>query len=241
MDTFVKGLVRFVSWITAGVGYLLRLIGVEPTNENIAVVLFIVIVLLLVAVLLEWVRSPERKPTKGGHKTVVTPNPTNGMVTQIVNFPMVRRLSAPGITGHFVKKEVGEHSWLEIGEERFDLLILGQMTDEEITKTENLFSSDPETGTLKGSILFRGAKYEVLNRRSLAVDVEAGSAPNFTSVDYTLAKRGEGEEAELIVVENPYIPNKPTKLRTWNVYAAFEMGREEFDKAVGEVLNTVKA
>lgn len=237
----MKVLEAIVLWIANGIGYLLGKVGVEPTNENITIVLIMTILILLGILLLDWTGGMYQKSKKKPAKPVYVPNLTNGMVTQIVKFPMVRRLSAPGIIGHFVKKEVGEHSWLEIGEERFGLLILGQMTDEEITKTENFLSSDPETGALKGSILFRGAKYEVLNRRSLAVDIEAGSAPNFTSVDYTLARRGQGEKAELILVENPYIPNKPTKLRTWNVYAAFEMGREEFDEAVGEVLNTVKA
>lgn len=235
-----EGIVRFLEWFLELLANFLLWLGVEPTTFNMLALLaliFVTLVFLLRA--MDFNKAPRRElRLREGSKEEDEVN----LVASLSRYPIVYKLVSEetrGWRGWYVKKQHGKRAWLNLGEEYFDLETVAQLPEREIVAIEK------STG---GRFSLHLSDWKTVQKLTLGVEVILGTQYFFPggegAIDYLFASPAsdnEGGETEgFILLENPHIPNKPSKLRTWTMLHAQEITPEEFDQAVGDILEEVK-
>lgn len=207
------------------------------------------ILLAIVAVvffkLLSWAFAPmstrekleeQRRNILRGH-AVVRDNPSNGMVLTLDNYPWVMHLvEVGGQESGWMVKTSPHQSYLIWGGEYIDFLSIGQIAPKEVEDIEKTFRLGQESFTL------RGAFWEVIRKLTVSVKVLKGTPSYFPGkvgvFDFVFVVRSgpDGDAEDVKVIENPHIPNKPTKLVTWTFLDANAITEEEFLAKAGKLL-----
>ena len=215
-------------------------------NPAFRIILYLIGACILILVVM-WLFPPSPKQQKMketrrrgvyGHATA-QPNPTNGMEHALFGYPVVYRLMSQDgeDAGQYLKKAPGPDALLRLGARVFKVLSLRQLTEKQIAEIEKVLAK-------QGKISFQGEEWDLVKEVSLNVEVVAGTPPYFPGkvgmIDYKIASRGEDDD-ELILLENPYIPNKPSKLRTWTGSLLEGISLEEFAALSKEVLEITPA
>jgi hypothetical protein len=218
----------------------LILVGVEPTEDNILILIVVVIAFLLIVLLLSWESDRYRNPKKRKQVSPgkVGPNPTNGLVFAPGDYPWVFRLTREDdLTGWLIKLQEGLQSYLTLEDEYYELRSIRQITKGEIDAIQEELDMEG-----MGTFSIQGERWEVVRRLSFRAKVLDGTPPYFPGkegvFDYTFAANASqhGEDREMFLLENPHIPNKPTKLVTWALVVPTPISEEEFQAVAGEIL-----
>ena len=224
-------------------GWLQEILDALRGNPTFMIVVYlgaaVVVILLLFWFFQPAPRGEKMKESRRRRivgQATVQPNPTNGMEYLLVGYPVVYRLLQEGEhVGTYVKDAPGPRALLRLGDTCYKVLSLRQLTEKQIEEIEKALQ-------VRKRIPFQGAEWDVLQELSLNVEVVAGSPPYFPGkegmIDYKIASKGEDE---LILLENPYIPNKPSKLRTWTGSLLEEIFLEEFEALSREAMEEVEA
>lgn len=225
-------------------GWLQKYIDALVGNPAFMIVIYLGIAVIVI-LLLVWFFQPapgEEKRREAsrrriyGHSTA-QPNPTNGLERALYGYPVVYHLMHENgeEAGQYFKKVPGPHALLRLGDTAYKVLALRQLTEKQIEEIEKALAK-------QGKIPFQGAEWDLVEEISLNVEVVAGSPPYFPGkvgvIDYKIASRGEGD---LILLENPYIPNKPSKLRTWTGSLLETISLDEFEALSKDVLEAEAA
>ena len=245
-------LVKILDAIVVFLTKILIAFGLEPSETNILILIVVILLILLgILVLFSGGGAPSSKKRRGVAASVAfQPNPTNGLVAVMVDYPFVFRLDQDGKpAGWWVKNKDGQDALLRLGEKCWDVRILKKLTEKLIAEIELGLIKDTQTGATSGKFSFHGVEWEVREALTLKVVVVAGNPGYFPggegAIDYLFAFRreeGDGpEEESLILLENPYIPHKPSTLRTWTVSDLVPIPVEEFESLTKEAFAKVEA
>jgi len=246
-------LVKVLDAIVALLARILIWFDFEPSETNMFILIVVILLILLgILVLFSGGGAPSsKKGRKGVAPVSFQANPTNGMVVVMADYPFVFRLDKDGEPlGWWVKHETGPEALLRLGDRCWDVRILKKLTEKQIAEIEAGLNKDLQTGVVtSGKFSFQGLEREVREAVTLKVVVATGNPSYFPggegATDYLFAASNEEgvsrEEESLLLLENPYIPHKPSKLRTWTASDLVPISVEEFEALTKEAFAKVEA
>ncbi|OGM10136.1 hypothetical protein A2V61_00525 [Candidatus Woesebacteria bacterium RBG_19FT_COMBO_47_8] len=246
-------LVKILDAILIFLTNVLVALGLTPSETNILILIVVIVLILMgLLVLFSGGATPSAKKRRGTSASATfQPNPTNGMVVVMADYPFVFRLDKKGEPlGWWVKHETGPEALLRLGDRCWDVRILKKLTEKQIAEIEAGLNKDLQTGVItSGKFSFQGLEREVREAVTLKVVVVTGNPGYFPggegAIDYLFAASNEEgvspEEESLLLLENPYIPHKPSKLRTWTASDLVPISVEAFESLTKEAFAKVEA